>query len=65
MSASIHPVHRSTAVAFVCLAFAACGGGAADGQGPGGPPGGMPPMGVEVVTLAEKPVEQSPSSSAR
>jgi RND family efflux transporter MFP subunit len=58
MSASIHPVHRSTAVAFVCLAFAACGGGAVDGQGPGGPPGGgMPPMGVEVVTLAEKPVE--------
>jgi RND family efflux transporter MFP subunit len=57
MSASIHPVHRSTAVAFVCLTFAACGGGAADGQGPGGPPGGMPPMGVEVVTLTEKPVE--------
>ncbi len=58
MSAFIHPVHRSTAVAFVCLAFAACGGGAADGQGPGGPPGGgMPAMGVEVVTLAEKPVE--------
>jgi RND family efflux transporter MFP subunit len=57
MSASIHPVHRSTAVAFVCLTIAACGGGPADGQGQGGPPGGMPPMGVEVVTLAEKPVE--------
>jgi RND family efflux transporter MFP subunit len=39
---------------------AACGGGAPPAGGPGGPPGGaMPAMGVEVVTLAPKPVEQT------
>ena len=32
--------------------------GAGPGGGPGGPGGGMPAMGVEVVTLAPKPVEQ-------
>jgi RND family efflux transporter MFP subunit len=39
--------------------IAACGGG--DGQaGEAGPPGGgMPPMPVEIVTLAAKPLEQS------
>lgn len=38
---------------------AACGGGQEQGQG-GGPPGGaLPPMPVEIVTLATKPVEQS------
>lgn len=37
---------------------AACGG--ADQAGPAGPPGGqMPPMPVEVVTLAPKPLEQT------
>lgn len=48
----------------VCLLFAfrsllltACGGQAP--AGPGGPPGGaMPPMPVETITLANKPVEQ-------
>jgi RND family efflux transporter MFP subunit len=49
--------HRSVAVALACL-VAGCGRSAPEGAGPGGPPGGgMPPMGVEVVTLAEKPVE--------
>jgi RND family efflux transporter MFP subunit len=43
------------------LLFAACGRGGAPGAGgPGGPPGGAPPaMGVEVITLAEKPVERT------
>lgn len=36
---------------------AACGG--APQGGPGGPGGGMPPMPVEIVTLAPKPVEQT------
>ena len=49
--------HRSVAVALACL-VAGCGRSAPEAAGPGGPPGGgMPPMGVEVVTLAEKPVE--------
>lgn len=38
------------------LFLAACGGAP---QGPGGPGGGMPPMAVEIVTLAPKPVEQT------
>ena len=37
---------------------AACGGGGAQ-QGPGGPGGAPPPMPVEIVTLAAKPVEQT------
>ncbi|MGD9906702.1 MAG: efflux RND transporter periplasmic adaptor subunit [Vicinamibacterales bacterium] len=50
---------RALAVVAACLIVAACGGGSSPaGQGPGGPPGGMPAMGVEVVTLAEKPVEE-------
>ena len=42
------------------LASAACGGseGAAAGAGGAGRGGGMPPMGVEIVTLEAKPVEQ-------
>lgn len=45
------------AVVAVALAGAACGGGA---PAPGGPPGGgMPAMGVEVVTLAPRPIEQA------
>src|SRR5688572_27234587 len=43
------------------MAIAACGG-SNDGQtapGGGGPGGGMPPMPVEIVTLAAKPVEQT------
>jgi len=39
------------------LFFAACGG--APQGGPGGPGGGMPPMPVEAVILAPKPVEQT------
>ena len=41
---------------------AACGGDngqGAPGGGAGGPGGGMPPMPVEVITLAAKPVEQT------
>jgi multidrug efflux pump subunit AcrA (membrane-fusion protein) len=57
MSALIDPVRRSAAALLVGLSLAGCGG-ATEGQGPGGPPGGgMPAMGVEVVTLAERPVE--------
>lgn len=37
------------------LAVLACGGEA----GPAGPPGGMPPMPVEVTTLAEHPIDQT------
>ncbi|MGE0361828.1 MAG: efflux RND transporter periplasmic adaptor subunit [Vicinamibacterales bacterium] len=55
MSASIRSIHRTLAVAVACLA-AACGR-STPADGPGGPPGGMPAMGVETVTLAEKPVE--------
>ena len=50
---------RSAAVAFACQALVACGASTPDGQAPGGPPGGMPAMGVEVVTLATKPVEET------
>ncbi len=39
------------------LFLTACGG--APQGGPGGPGGGMPPMAVEIVTLALKPVEQT------
>ncbi len=42
---------------FAGLFLAACGG--APQGGPGGPGGGMPPMAVEIVTLAPKPVEQT------
>ena len=52
-------LHTSVAATVFLYAFVltGCGGGAASG---GGPPGGaMPPMGVEVVTLAAKPVERT------
>ncbi len=39
------------------LIVVACGGAPQDGSG--GPGGGMPPSAVEVVTLAEKPIEQT------
>ncbi len=39
------------------LFLTACGGAPPSGQG--GPGGGMPPMSVEIVTLAPKPVEQT------
>jgi RND family efflux transporter MFP subunit len=54
-----YPRRSAAAVAFACLALVACGQSTPDGQGPGGPPGGMPAMGVEVVTLATKPVEET------
>ena len=41
----------------IALAAVACGRGGPGG--PGGPGGAMPPMPVETVTLAEKPVEQA------
>ena len=37
----------------------ACGGNPQAGEGGGPPGGGMPPMPVEIVTLAAKPVEQT------
>jgi len=40
------------------MALAACGAGGGQ-QGPGGPGGAPPPMPVEIVTLAAKPVEQT------
>ena len=59
MSASTPSFRRTFAVAFACL-LSACGRSSPEGQpGAGGPPGGMPPMGVEVVTLATKPVEET------
>lgn len=47
---------RIFAVCSLAVFAAACGG--AEPAGPGGPPGGMPPMPVEAITLANKPVEQ-------
>ena len=52
-----------TFVAFVVftsavLASSACGGSEGAGGAGGGGGGGMPPMGVEIVTLEAKPVEQ-------
>jgi RND family efflux transporter MFP subunit len=59
MSALKRSIHRPAAVALACLVVAACGRSSPEGAGPGGPPGGgMPPMGVEVVTMATKPVEE-------
>jgi RND family efflux transporter MFP subunit len=44
----------------LAAATSACGGnGPEAGQAGGAPGGGMPPMPVEIVTLAAKPVEQS------
>jgi RND family efflux transporter MFP subunit len=47
-------MHQHTFVFLALLAAAACGGGK-----PAGGPGGAPAMPVEVVTLAERPVEQT------
>lgn len=50
----------SRALLFVlALGTAACSGNGAPGAGPGGPGGGPPPMPVETLTLAERPVEQT------
>ncbi len=50
---------RATKLALILggLAVVACGG--APAGGPGGPGGGMPPSAVEIVTLTEKPIEQT------
>ncbi|MGE0462900.1 MAG: efflux RND transporter periplasmic adaptor subunit [Vicinamibacterales bacterium] len=52
---------RSTFAFLAVLFTAACGGNGAPGAagGPGGPGGGPPPMPVEVLTLTQKPVEQT------
>ena len=47
---------NSRAWILASLFAAACG---APKGGPGGPGGGMPPSGVEVLTLAERPIEQT------
>lgn len=44
---------------FAASVLAACGGNGQEAAAPGGPGGGMPPMPVEVTTLAAKPVEQT------
>lgn len=63
MSSILTPVRRSALAGahVLVLLGAACSRGPSQGAGsPGGPPGGgMPPMPVEVVTLAETPVEHS------
>ncbi|MDP1572529.1 MAG: efflux RND transporter periplasmic adaptor subunit [Vicinamibacterales bacterium] len=51
-------VAAGAAVLGVALTVAACGGGAAP-AGPGGPPGGFPAMGVEVLTLEPRSIEQT------
>jgi RND family efflux transporter MFP subunit len=44
----------------LCITTTACGGNDPQaGEGGGPPGGGMPPMPVEIVTLAAKPVEQT------
>ena len=58
MSAFTSSSPRSFAVAFACL-LSACGRSSPEGAGAGAPPGGMPPMAVEVVTLATRPVEET------
>ena len=46
-------------VALVAVVSAACGGGQAPARAGAPPGGGMPPMPVEAITLATKPVAQS------
>jgi RND family efflux transporter MFP subunit len=48
---------RSTCIAAVIVTAAACGSSAAPPAGQGAPGGGMPPMPVEAVTLAPKPLD--------
>lgn len=66
MTTTRFPFRPRTSFAFYSLLLAgfmtaACGGnGGQPGEAAGGPPGGqMPPLPVEMVTLAAKPVEQS------
>ncbi len=53
-----NPRDRIFPVTLLLLAAAACGGCEGAGGNEGGPGAGMPPMGVEIVTLEAKPVEQ-------
>jgi RND family efflux transporter MFP subunit len=46
-------------IALAPLSLACGGNGGAEAGAPGGPGGGMPPMPVETLTLAAKPVEQT------
>ena len=64
MTTAHHSFATPGRFAVYSLLAIACGGAACGGSGaaparPGGPGGGMPPMPVEIVTLAAKPVEQS------
>lgn len=54
---SPRPVRLATLVAAVIVTAAACGSGAAPPAGQGAPGGAMPPMPVEAVTLAPKPLD--------
>jgi RND family efflux transporter MFP subunit len=57
MSASTRSLNRTLGVVVACLAMAC--GRSAPTDSPAGPPGGMPTMGVETVTLAAAPVEET------
>lgn len=51
---------RSVAVMFALFSsMTGCGGAPDGGQAAGPPGGGMPPMPVEMITLADRPVEQT------
>jgi RND family efflux transporter MFP subunit len=53
------PLNRWFSVLLLGVAGAACSGEGASGAGGGGAGAAMPPMGVEIVTLEAKPVEQT------
>lgn len=53
------PIHFPVVLLALAVAGCSTNGRAAPGSGPGGPGGGPPPMAVETITLAEKPLEQT------
>ena len=53
----VNPRNPIFLVTLLMFSAAACGGG--EGQAAAGAGGGLPPMGVEIVTLEAKPVEQT------
>jgi RND family efflux transporter MFP subunit len=53
------PGLKRAAAAFALCSSLACGGAPEGGEAAGPPGGGMPPMPVEIVTLANQPVEQT------
>lgn len=60
MSRVFVPLTVASAALVAAVLNAGCGRGQAGAPGPGGPPGGgMPPMAVDVVTLALAPVEET------